>query len=283
VLLLLGLVAGAAGLVRALFYVLAPWLAILLLWGGEQTKDKLSRVAVFAIGPALLLGGWLGFVFTQYEMLAPTTMGGYHLVQHTGEYFELLPDEHAVIRDTYLKYRDARVAERGVQTNAIWDAIPELSEVTGHSFFALSAEMQRLSLQLIRQYPDLYLRNVINGWIDFWKAPAIWEPESLRSDDLAGVFAAWVILGRGLSLIANAAFLALSLTVVALKRVRARVGADSFFVATAGLVWIASIIQTLVDHGDNPRFLVPLQIVVIFVIVRSAYHFMKGAPLREHR
>jgi hypothetical protein len=33
-----------------------------------------------------------------------------------------------------------------------------------------------------------------------------------------------------------------------------------------GNVWIASILQTLLDHGDNPRFLVPLQsLVVIWV------------------
>jgi hypothetical protein len=31
-----------------------------------------------------------------------------------------------------------------------------------------------------------------------------------------------------------------------------------------GNIWIASILQTLLDHGDNPRFLVPLQSLVVF-------------------
>jgi hypothetical protein len=33
------------------------------------------------------------------------------------------------------------------------------------------------------------------------------------------------------------------------------------------MVWLISIVQTLLDHGDNPRFLVPIQMVVIFVVI----------------
>jgi hypothetical protein len=33
------------------------------------------------------------------------------------------------------------------------------------------------------------------------------------------------------------------------------------------MVWLISILQTLLDHGDNPRFLVPMQMVVIFVVI----------------
>lgn len=34
-----------------------------------------------------------------------------------------------------------------------------------------------------------------------------------------------------------------------------------------GVVWLTSIIQTLLDHGDNPRFFVPIQRLVLFVIL----------------
>ena len=33
-----------------------------------------------------------------------------------------------------------------------------------------------------------------------------------------------------------------------------------------GLVWLASIVQTLADHGDNPRFLIPLQMFVFYMV-----------------
>jgi hypothetical protein len=34
-----------------------------------------------------------------------------------------------------------------------------------------------------------------------------------------------------------------------------------------GLVWFTSNLQTLPDHGDNPRFSVPIQTLVLFVVL----------------
>ncbi|MFQ5943672.1 MAG: hypothetical protein ACE5JF_08980 [Anaerolineales bacterium] len=294
--LILGLAAAAAGLVRALFYPLAPWLALFLArsatvdalpslfegqeHGADSARFRVIRLGLYAIIPLVLLGGWLANVNSRYGMLSPSTMSGYHLVQHTGEYFHLLPDEHAAIRDTYIKYRDERIAERGDQTNAIWDAIPELTEVSGLSFFDLSREMQVLSLLLIRTHPQLYAANAAEGWVDFWKAPTLWKVESLRASSLSGLFSAWVLVSRAVALTANAAFLLLSSALVVSQRVRERIRLDWIFAASAGLVWLSSVVQTLVDHGDNPRFLVPLQIIVFFVILRTGFNWIQRI---EHR
>ena len=290
--LLLGFTAAAAGLMRALFYPLAPWLAIFLalpntvdavpaLFAGPEREGiglrfRLMRLGLYAIFPIVLLGGWLLNVNSRYGMLSPSTMGGYHLVQHTGGYFHLLPDKHVVIRDTYVKYRDQRIEDRGVQTNAIWDAIPELTEVSGLSFFDLSREMQSLSLQLIRAHPGLYAANAAEGWVNFWKAPTLWQAENLRAPALAGPFSAWALASRAVTLAANAAFLLISVAVVVSRRVRDRINLDWIFAATAGLIWLTSIVQTLVDHGDNPRFLVPLQMLVFFVVMRAGVNWIWG-------
>lgn len=267
----LGFAAALAGLMRPLFFILAPWLLpFVLLAGPASWRARLARGALFSLGPLLLLGGWLGWVYTHYHFLAPTVMGGYHLVQHTGEFFEYLPDEEAAIRDTYLKYREAQIAARGAQTNAIWDAIPELTQVSGLTFYDLSRKLQRLSLRLIREHPDLYLRNVVEGWIGFWKAPLFWRPENLRLEALRAPLRLAGLAGRGISLLSNAAFLLLSL-LWPLRRRLPPLGFDRAFALTAGLVWLTSIVQTLVDHGDNPRFLVPLQMVVIYVVLRSGW------------
>ncbi len=49
-----------------------------------------------------------------------------------------------------------------------------------------------------------------------------------------------------------------------------------------GNIWITSILQTLLDHGDNPRFLVPLQsLVVLWVaafILQLVIHIAGDAP-----
>jgi hypothetical protein len=275
---LLGVTSALAGMVRPLFFIFPAWLfAFVVSKNADERTHRIVRAIAFGVGPVLILGGWLNWVNSTYGMFSPTTMTGYHLVQHTGEYFEDLPDDVAAIRDTYLTYRDARIAERGVQTNAIWDAIPEMSEASGLSFFGLSAELQRLSLRLIAEHPAQYLGNVIQGWIDFWKAPVYWDRTGLAYGWLGSVFAGWAVLGRGLSLIANAAFLLGSAAAVVSRKLRRRLGVDRFTLMAGGLIWLSSVVQTLVDHGDNPRFLVPLQAVVILLVVRAGWSWRRGA------
>jgi hypothetical protein len=268
----LGVAASALGMTRPLFFPATLWMVPFVFLAAEKTwRTRLGYLSVYVIGPLLIQGGWLFFIHDHYGMISPTTMGGYSLVQHTGEFFEYLPDEESTIRDVYIKYRDAQIAERGVQTNAIWEAIPELTEETGHSFFMLSREMQRLSIYLIRRHPGLYLRNVVEGWIWFWKAPVYWRPELMEGALGRGLLSAWAVAGRGFAIFSNACFLLLCLLVVVSRRFRHVTHVDRYAVFAGGFVLWTSIMQTLLDHGDNPRFLVPLQMFVVYVVLRSVY------------
>ena len=271
----LGLAAGTVGLVRILFYPMTVWL-IPFVWaaGRDRWRKRLVQTAVFLLPALALLLGWVGFIYSAYGFLAPTTMGGYNLVQHTGVFFEYLPDEYAPIRDTYLRYRDIRMAERGDQTNTILDAMPELTKASGLGFYDLSRELQRLSLLLIRQHPDLYLRNVATGWVGFWKAPVYWDPALVSSPVLASVLRIWAGAGRAVTLAVNAAFLGLSLLLILRFRRYRDLFRDRVWLAPWGFVWFTSVIQTIVDHGDNPRFLVPLQPVVFFCVALASAHIL---------
>lgn len=277
----LGLAASAVGMTRPLFFPATLWtLPFVFLAAGKTWRRRAGYLAAYVIGPLLIQGGWLYFIHDHYGMISPTTMGGYSLVQHTGEFFERLPDSESTIRDIYLKYRDAQIAERGVQTNAIWEAIPELSEATGHSFFMLSRKMQRLSFYLIRRHPGLYLRNVVEGWIWFWKAPVYWKPALIASSFGRALLTGWAVAGRGIAVLANACFLLTGLLVVVSRRARRILPLDRYTLFAGGFVLWTSVVQTVVDHGDNPRFLVPLQMLVVYVILRSAYFTVR--ELRGH-
>ncbi len=272
----LGAAASVAALARPLFYVLPAWLLPFVIGvAGPRWGRRLAITASFALIPAVALGGWLVYIDRSYHMLSPTTMVGYSLVQHTGAFFEYLPDEDAAIRDTYLKYRNARLAERGNQTNTIWDAIPELTQVSGLTFYDLSRQLQRLSLMLIREHPILYLKSVAQGWIDFWKAPVYWQPDLLRMPGLRPAVNAWAQAGRLISVAGNLLFLGISASLLVGRRIRYRFGVDVHWVAAAGLVWVSSVAQTLLDHGDNPRFLVPLQMVVLYIGARSVWSWQR--------
>jgi hypothetical protein len=278
---LLGLSASLAALARPLFFVL-PVVLLPFVWCSGVGRERWARSAAFALAPIVLLGGWLAFIDSKYGMLSPTVMGGYSLVQHTGAFFEYLPDETAPIRDTYLRYREAQIAARGTQTNAIWDAIPEISRASGLGFYDLSREMQRLSLWLIRQHPDLYARSAAEGWVAFWKAPIYWDLQLVSPAWLQAALPAYASLTRLLLVVTNLAFLALCLAGVFLRRVRRALAAHTTTLAGAAMVLVVSVVQTLLDHGDNPRFLVPLQMVVLVVVVLTAEAYLANrSPGRD--
>ena len=268
----LGIVSSLPGLVRPVYFYLPVWL-LPFVWGNlvDGARRHIARLAALVPGPALLLGGWLWFIYSSYGMISPTVVTGFGLIQHTGSYFEYLPDNDAPIRDTYVRLRDERIAARGDQSNTIWDAIPELSRVSGLGFYDLSREIQRLSLQLIREHPWWYARSAAEGWVDFWKAPVWWSPEAIDSPAVRAVVSAWATAGRLVSLLANGMFLLGTVIALFSRRARLRFGVDRHVVAAAGTVWVSSVLQTLFEHGDNARFLVPAQMLVIYVVARMAY------------
>jgi hypothetical protein len=38
-------------------------------------------------------------------------------------------------------------------------------------------------------------------------------------------------------------------------------------------------VQTVIDHGDNPRFLIPLQPIVFLVVIVGGLALVRGRPL----
>jgi hypothetical protein len=306
--LLLGLTSTLAFLVRPLFIYL-PFYLLAFLWivpcivgsrkqpassPGELAGQSPFRrsmpvhlVVVYLIPVILLVGGWLSFIHKNFGEWSITTMTGYHLVQHTGSFFEYVPDQYASLRDTYIKYRDAQIAEYGTQTNAIWDAIPEMSKVSGYSFYALSRVLARISIQLILEHPFLYLKNATIGWWMFWRAPVYWSADALRFSWMAGPVKLLVQLERLAIFFFNMLFIVTSLAFAIIEVISAvRRKASplqiretnpilyAFLWLLLGNIWIASILQTLLDHGDNPRFLVPLQSLVLLWVAAFIFQLV---------
>ena len=264
---LAGLAAALAGMVRPLFAFLPFLLSSFYFLLSNFPLQKRILFSFVAVLPAVIIfGWWLNFVDTNYKIVSFDTIGGFRWLNHTGEYFELVPDEYAVIRDTYLKYRDAKIAETGTQTNAVWDAMDELQKNSKMGFYALSRELTSISMDLIREHPDLYLKNVISGWWMFWWAAVYWSADALTTPALMPIFRLLIFVERGLMILANLAFLAVSLTVIFWKKIRTALEMSPFLWLALASIWAASVAQTLLDHGDNPRYLVPLQTLVIVIM-----------------
>ncbi len=281
----LGVTTTAAALTRPLFIYLPFWILLFLAFEGRRLHIRLPMIVrsmAFLLPVALLFGVWLNFIHNRFHDWALTTMTGYHMMQHTGSYFEYVPDKYAAIRDTYIKYRDAQIAQHGTQANTIWDAIPELTKVSGMTFFDLNRTLERISMQLILKHPDLYLKACIEGWWMFWRPPFYWSADAFRSAGIGAAIRPVVLIERAALFGANLLFIFLSLAAAGLAvlpkkinlrwpllyRLRSAASAlPAFAWCLAGTIWIASILQTLLDHGDNPRFLVPLQSLVVLWVL----------------
>lgn len=265
----IGLAAALTVITRPVFIFLPVWLAFFLAVSFEGKKLKVNWNALVSIllMAVLVVGGWMTFIKIHFKVFSLSAMTGYHLVQHTGYYFEDVPDKFGDIRDVYLQYREARIEKYGTQGNAIWDAIPAIMSATGYSFYELSRILQKISVDLILTHPWQYLSRVLRGWWLFWRAPVYWDIGAVTSPTLAEMLRVGILGARGLLFFSNMVFIITSAAALFSKRLRDLWQLVPFHWLLAGSVWATSVLSSMLDHGDNPRFLVPLQSVVVFWVL----------------
>jgi hypothetical protein len=227
--------------------------------------DKQLWALVFAIVlPAILLNGlWINYIHTQFGVWSMSSVDGYHLIQHTGKFFEYAPEEDAAIRDTFLKYRAIQIANTGASSNTIWAAVPALQKVSGLGFYKLSRKLQEISLQLIREHPLLYLGSVFEAWAWFWTAPFYWDPQGFGTAQI--FFGGLVQLQRLVLWGANAIFI-IGTFVLVIPRIRKTLAMPFPVWLLVAIVWVNSILQAIVEASENPRYSVSTQTVVVVVV-----------------
>jgi len=275
---LVGFSGGLGTLTRPQFIFLPFWIAFLLLvaWHPAPIRLRWGLVAAISLPAILIVASWVSFIHREFGVWGLSSINGYHLVQHTGAFFEYVPDQYAALRDTFLQYRAQQIAQTGSDVNTIWVAIPALKDASGLGFFELSRELSSISIQLILHHPLLYLKSALDGWWWFWRAPIYWSPEAVSAPfngtvptgaSTVGILIGLVALERGLLLAANLLFVLGSALVLSLRRVRQSLKMDLSLWLMLGTVWLTSIVQTLPEHGENPRFSVPIQSLVVLVIL----------------
>jgi len=262
----IGLSAALAALTRPQFIFMPFLITVFLAFSFHDRRIHFNWKPVIGVllPAAVIIGGWMGWIHSRYHMFSLTTMTGFHLVQHTGYYFEDVPDEYAALRDVYLEYRDNRIEAYGTQSNTIWDAIPAMQQAAGMNFYELSRELQGISVQLILRNPRQYLQKVVIGWFYFWRSPVYWDRSAFTSQAVTGLMQIWVFGARGLMVLMNIAFVLSSLGALVFDRLRRFWKLSPFHWLLAGCIWGTSILTSLVEHGENQRFLIPLQTAVIF-------------------
>jgi hypothetical protein len=200
---------------------------------------------------------------------------------------ERAPDEFADIRDTYLKYREQRASEGRTHAMTIFDAREELKSRTGLDDITLSREFQRLSVRLIRENPLDYLKGVSKAWAGFFTAPVYWNPKDATSDgaarlmDAIGVSERWVIRAG------YAVFLLAAVPAMWVAWIRRR-GQDpgwNTLSLLASVVLATSLLQALLEYGENGRYALPTQSLAmaaaVAVIALAWRRIREGTPARD--
>jgi len=275
-----GVASAMAGLTRPMFYFL-PVLYVIFLPGSLKDWAWYRSPRLFFSAPAFgMLLLWVLFNKVSVDYFGPTTLTGYHLMNHSGAFIELAPDRWALIRDIYLKYRAQQIAETGDQLMTIWAANSELLTRTGLRPPHLTKELTAVSIYLFTHHPVLYLHSVAAAWTEFWSVALYWKwslmPVSLASS-LASVWSPERTLLRSI----NVAFIA-TVAYGALSSVIRKMHFPRFDVFVAALVIATSVLQAVMERGENARYAISTQPLVIYLVFLVGWRIAASLPSTCH-
>jgi 4-amino-4-deoxy-L-arabinose transferase-like glycosyltransferase len=263
------------GLTRPNLLYLGPLVMLAVLWAERARRGSLRPAAVAAVvTPCLALTlAWCGFNHHQTGYFGPTTYTGYNLTQHAGGFMELAPEEHAVLRDIYLRHRAQVVRLRGTHAATVFWAEPEMRRVTGMSFVALSRALGTMSIELFKAHPQRYAESVFKAYQRFWQVPDYVMRGQLRQAQAIG----WVDLALETNRLVHVHLIMafMGLGAIAVTRVAARplrlLGPTWPLLMAGAAVMAGAVLQALVEYGENARYYAPFQAIVVALVAVGGY------------
>lgn len=254
----LGIVCGLAAWTRPSLTVLVPACVLAAAWT-NGVRARLPQLAALALPGVVLVLAWCSINCSYTGAFSPSTMSGINLLNHTGAWIEDAPGEYADIQALYLPAR----AQRGTQVMTYWYVRDELVRRTGSTDAELAARLLRMDFALIAKRPGRYALSASRAWARFWSAPPYWQSERLRFPALDGPATFFTEAGHRFFIGWNALFLALVLAAVAgcLR------GNRRWLPLLAGTlpVLALSLLQALMEFGENGRYGVPTQPLVVLL------------------
>jgi hypothetical protein len=265
----LGSLAGLLALTRPqmLFWSAALVPIAWLRRRAQPWRVRAGALALLAAPILTLVLGWSLINWRTAGYFGPTSLTGYSLSNMVGNFMEYAPDQYAVVRDIYLQHRAARIAATGNHAMTVWAAFFDLSRAADVDYSGLSRLLTLISLKLIVAHPLLYLGNVIQSWLGFWKVPIYWDLDLVHPEALVDwVRNAWKA-ERALLLGTNFFFLLMGgLWIVQWLR-RALGELERTLLVGWGVVLFASLAQALVEYGENPRYGAPFESLMVWTVI----------------
>lgn len=244
-------------------------------------RSILVKISFILVLPIISFYSWSKLNEKNIGIFGSTYYLGYNLSQTATPFFEKADDNDAVIRDVLVKHRDSILIHNPTQLPmSVWYAYDELLEKTKLTPQELSLELSRISKNLFKNHPVLYLKQVFISWMDFWFEKLMWNPEKITSTVVRkGLIGLWIIIQQYLGLIINLLFLVFSIKKIWIS-LKNKFRTFDFELLIITTVLAGSIAQALVAYGSNARFSFPFfALIVYFVIInlkRTIQHYVRS-------
>lgn len=200
---------------------------------------------------------------------------GINLAQTATSFFDKAPNEDKLIRDIFVKHRTyvEQNESKSKYPMTVWYAYDELLEKTEMSPPELSAELGRISINLYKEHPDLYAKQVFISWRDFWGSASslLWNADYFNNKIVKkGLVGMWNYLQKWLLILFNFLFLVFSLIKIFrfIKGNFKDYDMDLFLIA---IVLSGSLAQALVAYGTNSRFCFPFFALIVYFVLSNVF------------
>ncbi|MBP5787694.1 MAG: hypothetical protein J6Y19_07760 [Kiritimatiellae bacterium] len=261
----LGLLVGVLVLTRPQYIAVIPVLAFAFLFS-RPLSQRLLRLAVFlpfASAPVLAL---ITFNATHVGKPILSSTLPFNLSQHTLPFIESAePDDPRHLVPEIVRLRDQYwPLAQSLDDNRAFIPRPPMEPASDDADYLL-----HLSLSAIRHRPGAYCISVFNAWLRFWRVSFLYDSDCLHVPGLDR----WIrLLWTPLKLIwlAIEFFFLATLLALPFKWVKQRSIGPVEMVSL--LILSVSVLQALVEYGDNSRYAIPMLPAMSFVVFHSLGH-----------
>lgn len=232
-------------------------------------KTTLLKSMLVLIIPFITFYSWCSLNERNIGVFGSTYFLGINLSQTATPFFELVPQEHEVIRDILIKHRDSLIIHNPNKTAmSVWAAHDELISTTNLTAPQLSEKLGEISIELFKQHPDLYLKQVSISWLHFWKENILWKPKQIKSVIVKNIFmGTWLYIQQWIAIAVNIMFLYFSIKQIK-KLIKLRVKSFDFNLFLMSIILLGSVAQAMIIYGSNGRFSFPyFSLIIYFVFI----------------
>ncbi|MDI6787836.1 MAG: glycosyltransferase family 39 protein [Planctomycetota bacterium] len=275
---ILGIMAALSALTRPSLLYLVPLLFIFFVIRNLKTSEpiptRIKYLLGFSIPAVILIFSWCYLNYATIGYWGFTTATGQVLIQRSGPLIEHASDEYADIKQIYYKYRDKQTGEVDAEST-MRAACPEIQQKLGISFPQLSVRLTKMSIEILKQYPALYIKSVARAWAKFWKPGIVWNRRLIAASSLGKTYRLIWKRENSILSVLNILFLISPLFLLFwLFLGRVKYNNVEFLLLIISIVLCASIVQALLQDKENRRYAIPFEPLMIFVVLIILHNFI---------